>query len=233
MGVCFTFSFLLQLLTSRSPKLSFVLSSVTFLALIVLTVPLTMAQAALIDFMSPLSRPDVSCLLVQVGIYLLLASMSMSSSGKWLSKKFSPSLVDGLLSGAVNLFFATLTFIAFHFLPEQQISDGLHQELGVCRHSESDLLGASREKYQCATSMRTKSFILGQQKAARGRWYTIQGVEDPLRQEWILSIVLLSIFSIVLFTYLLTGPASRSLVALPTQSKVATPTKKGNKKKTQ
>ena len=209
-----TFSFLLYLFISRSRNVSIILFIITSFVLMVFTLPLVLASTLLVPYISEqVDRPDLSCLLVLVSFLVFVASFRMNSTSKWMTKRSRPTLMDGFLSTAINVYLAGMTFVAFFFEPSSQLSYGLRQPIGDCHETESDLLGLTRSKYLCSESF--SSPFVQEDSAQAGEWYSVRGIPIPGRQVWILLVVLLSLITMMLFTYLLTAPPAVAVVPTP------------------
>merc|ERR1712137_398746 len=198
-----SFYFLLHILSCRSRRIGWPLFFFIILMLCLFTTPMMMAQMVLFQLGGVMGRPNVLSFSLLLLGYMIVISASMIYSDKWLSKRFKPSFVDGVLSTAINIYFAALTFMAVVFKAEDQVSEGYHQSLGQCGVPEENLSGLTREKFLCAQQFQ-EPFVISDVGSGE-KWYTIAGVENQFIELWVIGICFVGLIGITFYSYLYTA----------------------------
>jgi len=201
-----SFYFLLNILSFKIRRIGWFQFVLITIALCLFTTPLMMLQMGFFQVLGVMGCPNELSLLLLILVYLLVISLKMIYSGNWLQKRFNPAMVDGFLSGVVNIYFSCLAFIGFYFSSEVPVSEGVHQVLGACGVKELDLSGMVRDKFLCATGY-DEQFRIHGTASGELQWYTISGVPNEYHDVWIIIICTLGLLGITAFTYMFTATA--------------------------
>lgn len=157
--------------------------------------------------MVPLQRldggaPGYVALGTGLAIYALVAGLGLRNA-TW------PSERERLPLGAILLYLATLAVCITGFDPRTHRSTGVHEQVGPCDAEATDITGAKRRAYLCASDFdEDYSFECTTPPASGARWYTICG--KPFRDRGLWISVVLSLTATAAAIYVATFGRARS-----------------------
>lgn len=213
---CSTFSFLLQILLRRSPRVGKFLFVFTIFCICLLCTPIMMMQMGLFQLTGTImGRPNEISLCLLLLVYSIIISVSMIYSGNWLRKRFRPSAMDRFLGCAIIAYFAFFSTVGFVFSPVDHHSIGIHQSVGQCGVQEFDMNGLPREKFLCSTNY-DEPFVVhalnSNSISDPVRWYSISGVAIENHDLWMMLVSFISLIGITFYTYAYSAVSNNLLV---------------------
>ena len=208
---CFSFSFILHIMISRCRTISIFRFIFTIIVLSLFCTPLMMMQMGLYQLSGVMGKPDMTSIMLLVLLYLVIISLKMISTGKWMYKRFNASKIDSILAITISIYFASMSIISVIFTPQNHISTGIHQIIGPCDIMEDNLSGLPRQKYLCSENY-DEHFRICSNTGSYSSWYSVCGLPIPYHEQWSLLICILSIIGVTIFNYLL---MARRMVITP------------------
>ena len=198
-GIGASFAWLLGRVVDRDPAASGATWAKGLGLVCGLSTVLMMVQVTVLRYLDG-GSPGPRGLLAMLVLYSFLGALGLRRSAPIVR---SPA--DRILRVSTLVYFANFVLIAAAFDPASHRSTSLHQTYGPCHVQKTDITGATRFEFVCASDV-DESYTfdcLATLPADGDDWYTVCGRPLPSRVAWVGAVALLSLVGALLYGWLL------------------------------